>query len=52
MNSYEYERKAVNLLEANLPMGAQVFATLALVSAIRESKTSYELSRSVDKFCG
>lgn len=40
MKSHEYEVRALNLLEVGLANAAQVFATLALVHAIKESNIS------------
>jgi hypothetical protein len=38
MKSFEYEAKANNLLEAGLVGAAQVYATLALMRAVKESQ--------------
>jgi hypothetical protein len=38
MMSSDYEQKSLNLLEAGLVQHSQVFATLSLAAAIRESR--------------
>jgi hypothetical protein len=43
MKSYEYETKALNLLEAGLVASAQVFATLALMRAHKEGQNDRAL---------
>lgn len=39
MKSSDYEQKALNLLEANAFVSAQILAMLAISSAIRELKS-------------
>lgn len=41
--SHEYEAKSNNMLEAGLIGPAQVFATLALMKAVKESKNDMVL---------